>query len=192
MSKDICHEIPLPPENVLEQLKKQTVAFESITSLSSPLESYGKFLQESFSGENTVVARITGERFRLLPIGIWPVKGKSALACVGAMHGNVRGCKAGSKLYARFKIAPIYIIYIIGMSLLSLLAVTAMSIVTLLGFRMEGFIMLWCVSGAMCAATLFLSFYVWFGRRNQAEILRKFVDNFVTGIKPGADRENGE
>ena len=88
----------LTPQQVISRLRERSIPYESIVNWNAPMEGYATFVTESFSGDREVVAKIEGNDFQLMPIGIWPVKGKTG-HCVGALRGSINTEGSGSRIH---------------------------------------------------------------------------------------------
>jgi hypothetical protein len=118
MSKHHQYEVRLTPSQVLARLRSATVPQEDVAHLSAPLRSYATFVAESVTGPKEFIARIDGQRFRLMPIGVWPFKGHHWTSPVGSLNGEVSSAAAGSRVTARFKVFPAYLALAVGWFLL--------------------------------------------------------------------------
>jgi len=184
MPKQLAYDLSLPAAEVIDRLKDETVPFEGVLNLGSPLRSYGTFLKESFTGTKNVLAKIDGQHFRLMTIGFWPFKGASPLANVGAMHGAVQDSDTGSRVQAQFKIFPIWLVLMVLMLCLCAFAAAIAILVAILGAQMEfvARVVIWAICGAFGVFSLFFVLYILVGARNQEIVIRKFLDDFVTRI----------
>jgi hypothetical protein len=108
MAKQLRYDLGIPPQEALARLASATAALGDLTDLGSPLRSYGRFLKESFLGPKEYAAEVGGQSFRVVPIGAWPLKGSLAASAgaMGSMRGDVRETAYGSRLEARYVLAP--------------------------------------------------------------------------------------
>jgi hypothetical protein len=118
MSERQQYEVRLTPAQVVARLRAATVPHEDVASLAAPLRSYAGFLVESVTGPREFLARIDGHRFRLMPIGVWPFKGRNWTSPVGSLNGEISPAAAGARVTARFKVFPAYLAFAAGWSLL--------------------------------------------------------------------------
>jgi hypothetical protein len=118
MSKQHQYEVRLTPSQVLARLRSATVPQEVVANLSAPLRSYATFVAESVTGPKEFIARIDGQRFRLMPLGVWPFKGHHWTSPVGSLNGEVSSAAAGARVTARFKVFPAYLAFAVGWFLL--------------------------------------------------------------------------
>ncbi len=184
MPKQLDYDVSLPAAEVIERLKEETVPFEAVLNLASPLRSYGTFLKESFTGTKNVLAKIDGQNFRLMAIGFWPFKGASPLANVGAMHGAVHDSNTGSKVQAQFKIFPIWLVLMLVVLCLCAFAAAIAILVAILGAEMEfvARVVIWAICAAFGVFSIFFMLYILVGARNQEMVIRKFLDDFAARI----------
>ena len=169
----------LAPTAFFEQLSEATVLFEDILSLEKPLEGYANYLKESFTGEKTVAALIKGDEARLMPIGFWPVKGRSALANSGYLSCKVRAAETGSIIRASYQLAWIYKIAIPMFLIFAFFMVIAIAALILYGEGLDG---RWGLVGAAgFAIFLCVGFSIYYlrGARTQSKLTREFLAEFV-------------
>ena len=112
---------PLPPEEMIARLRERTIPFESIFTLTAPLDGYKNFLKESFVGDNVVVAKIEDNHFRLMPIGFWPVKGKTPLANAGALFGRIEAEAEASRIVCFYRMPWLWIVFVSALFVLACL-----------------------------------------------------------------------
>ena len=170
----------LPPPVFFEKLREATVPFDEIISLEKPLEGYLDYLKETFTGERTMIARIEGQEARLLPIGIWPVKGRSGMANCGYLSCIVDAEETGSMIRSSYQLAWIYKVAIPLFLLFSALLAMAIAGLILYGAELEGRWML--VGSAAFAILLCLAFPLYYLRaaNTQSRLTREFLEKFVT------------
>jgi hypothetical protein len=190
MSKQIRYDMAASPDDVIDRLASETVPFQSVLNLRSPVASYGTWLKESFTGDKEFLAKIDGHRFRVTTIGLWPFKGTSPatswLTYVGAMHGSIRQSSNGSTVQTQFRMFPIFLILMIAAScLVGVMAILAI-LVLVLGAEMEmvARIVVWAISGLFSTFALTFAGYILFAARFQERRTRAFLDRFCSEIAP--------
>lgn len=174
MSTQLTCDISLPFREVINRLKDETVSFDSVFSLRSPLKSYEAFISESFIGTSRVVAKIDGQKFRLLTIGIMPKTGSSATANFGAMYGTIQHSNAGSTILAKFRIYPVWLVAVFVMLCVCAFSIMAAILVGILGAEME--FMDRVIVSLVIPLQRFLAFFRWFlwGRFCSVRVIKKF------------------
>jgi hypothetical protein len=184
MSTQHSYDISLPVPEVINRLKDETVSFESVFSLRSPLESYKTFMSESFIGTSRVVAKIDGQKFRLLTIGIMPKKGSSATANYGAMYGTIQHSNAGSTILAKFRIYPVWLVWVFIMLCVCAFSIVAAILVGILGAEMDSTNRVITYSFTLFFGVFPLIFVgaILLGARKQEIQLRRFLDEFVARV----------
>lgn len=148
--------------------------------LRQPGKSYVELMKESFTGDKTIMARIAGNEARLMPFGLYPFKGRSAVANCGYLSCNVENDNdGGSTIRSSYVLAMVYRIAIPGFLLLGTLMLLA--IAALIGFA-EGLDGRWMmVAAASFFLLLSIGFPLWIrrGAQTQEKLAREFLDDFV-------------
>jgi hypothetical protein len=187
MAAKLDYNVPVAPLEFIERLRADTVPFEGIASLRSPISSYTTFLKESFAGPRQVLAKIDGNTFRLMTIGFWPFKGASIFANVGAMHGKVEESPGGgSEIHAEFRIALMFLVQSIALCGLLVLVLAGATGLLLFGAGLEGrfFMLGGCAFFAVIAVTMIA--YVFVGARVQETAIRRFLDELAANVRSAA------
>jgi len=169
----------LPPDHFLDKLAGATVSFDELFDLSRPGKSYVSLMKESFTGDKTIMARITGDEARLMPIGLYPLKGRSAVSSSGYLSCRVQPDGTGSVIRSSYLLAVVYRIAIPGFLLFGILMLLA--IAALIGFA-EGLDGRWMmVGGATFFLLLSIGFPLWIlrGAKTQERLTREFLSKFV-------------
>jgi hypothetical protein len=102
----------LVPADFITRLREHTIPHESIFNWVAPMEGYQTFAKELFVGDKEVVAKIQGNRFQLMPIGIWPVKGKTPTANAGLLYRTVEAEGTGSRVDIWYRTPLIWTIFV--------------------------------------------------------------------------------
>jgi hypothetical protein len=102
----------LSPSKIIERLRGQSIPYESVINWDAPMEGYKTFVKESLVGDKEVVAKIQGNQFELMPIGIWPVKGQTATASMGSLYGTIYLDEAGSRVELRYRMPLPWTIFV--------------------------------------------------------------------------------
>jgi hypothetical protein len=185
MSKQHQYEASLTPSQALARLRSATVPQEDVAHLSAPLRSYATFVAESVTGPKEFIARIDGERFRLLPIGVWPLKGHHWTSPVGSLHGEVSSAAAGARVTARFKVFPAYLALAVGWSLLVAGLGGPWLLLTAVSQQPEPLdrIMPWAVVGALAVLGLGLWAGLLLAARRQERAMAEFLGGLLRGAR---------
>lgn len=176
-------ESSLAPDKFLDRLRAETVKYEEIFQLRSPFAGYATFLLHSFSSSKRVVARIEGLSFMLLPIGIWPVKGKSPLANAGALYGTVEPSTTGSRIDTHYRFAAGLLLFVATFGLASIGMVVIAVLATIGKPQLEGLPLLQGLAVASCLFTATFAVYVWIAGRSQSQLLEAFVDDVCSATR---------
>ncbi|MCM2372738.1 hypothetical protein [Aporhodopirellula aestuarii] len=89
-------------------------------------------MKESFVGDREVLAKIHGYNFELMPIGIWPLKGRTSGPSAGALIGTIQTEGTGSRIDLSYRI-PVIVTAFLSVTflftcLLSLLTATTLDL----------------------------------------------------------------
>lgn len=171
----------LSPDRFLEELADATLSTDEMFDLRQPGKSYVKLMKESFTGDKTIMARIAGNEARLMPFGVYPFKGHSAVANCGYLSCNVENDNdGGSVIRSSYVLAMIYRIAIPGFLLFGSLMILALGALIAFGENLDG---RWAL---MAAAGFFLLFSIGYplwirrGAKTQERLAREFLNDFVT------------
>ena len=137
------------------------------------MESYATFVTESFSGDREVVAKIEGNDFQLMPIGIWPVKGQTG-RCVGALRGSINTEGSGSRIHLWYWV-PWYVTIFLPSSFL-LTCLFSLLLATTIDGASEGD---WLFIFGFPACVLLIAIGVVAPAWPQSEMLRRFLREIV-------------
>jgi hypothetical protein len=85
------------------------------------MEGYKTFVEESLVGDKEVMARIQGNHFELMPIGVWPVKGQSATACMGQLIGTIEARDGDSRIDLWYRMPLLWTVFITAFFLVACL-----------------------------------------------------------------------
>lgn len=166
---------PLPPSAVVTRLRGSTVALESILNRTAPWAGYGVFLKESFVGDKAVVAKIENDRFRLMPIGIWPVKGDTPLASAGPLFGTIEAEGDGSRVACWYRIPLLWTVFVSVFLLTACLVTPLLTWVVITYPRIEGRGLLVSFIVGLPAFVIVFGGYWLVGAWHQSNILRRFL-----------------
>ena len=175
----VTHHVEEAPERFLEKLKEATIPFESIFDPGNPVGGYAEGLKQSFVGDTTIVARITGNEARLMPIGLWPVKGKSATPNVGYLRCVVEPADHGLQIDARYVLPWFYRLAIPAFAGGIILLVIAIILLAVLGENLEGRFMMMGMAAFMCFVIAMFTFAILRGAKTQAKLSHRFLADFV-------------
>ena len=174
----IEHRCSLPPESLLRELSAATLSFEEMFDLKHPGKSYAKQLKESFTGDKTTMARIDGNEARLMPVGTYPFKGRSAIATSGYLSCQVEADGDGSLIRSAYTIGAFrfVIAFLLFFGAVMLIAV---GLLLTFGQGVDGFRAL--VGTAGCFALFSFGYPLWIlrGAKTQERLTREFLDDFV-------------
>lgn len=187
--RQISIESTLAPDKFLDKLRAETVNYEEIFQVSTPLAGYATFLQHSFRNLKRVVATIEGLSFMLFPIGIVPAKGKSPLANAGALHGTVEPSKTGSRIDTHYRFGAGLLLFVAAFGLVSVSLVAIAALATITNPQQAGLLQLQGLAVASCVFTATFAVYFWIARRSQSQLLKAFLDDVcsATSVKRMAD-----
>jgi hypothetical protein len=187
MSKQHQYEVRLTPSQVLALLRSATVPQEVVANLSAPLQSYATFVAESVTSPKEFIARIDGQRFRLMPIGVWPFKGHHWTSPVGSLNGEVSSAAARTRITARFKVFPAYLAFAVGWFLLVAGFGGLWWLLTAMSQQLAPLdrIMPWAVMSVLAVLGLGLWAGLLFAARRQEQAMAEFLGSLLR--EPGAE-----
>lgn len=169
----------LAPSDFFEQLKDATVPFEKVMNFNDPVGGYVNYLKESFAGDKTIMLRIIGNEARLMTIGLYPFKGRSAIANTGYLSCKVDSAETGSVIRSYFQMAWIYKLAIPVFLILASLMLVAIVVLVRYGGNLDGRLAL------IGAATFFMFLFTGFslnflrGAKTQLKLTRDFLKKLI-------------
>lgn len=164
-------ETPLAPGELLDRLRAEAVSYEAIFDDRAPTTGYVNFVEHALTGPKTVVCRIDGPSFLLMPIGIWPVKGQNPLTNAGALYGTVEATKAGTRVSTRYRLSFGIVAFLCVFAAASAGVVALSIVVTVFHPAMEGLVLLQCLAAASALFTLIMACYYGIGGSQQRRML---------------------
>jgi hypothetical protein len=195
MPQRLRFQLSLPPSEIIARIADETVAFESVLNIRSPVHGYGTFLKESLTGPRQFLSKIQGDSFAIMTIGMWPFKGGMITPNVGRMQGTVRPSGPGSIVEAGFRVFPAFLITTAAMgSVFAFFAGLLLLLVLSTGAQMDlgtraGSLI---VSGVLLCLGLICAAYVPVSARAQKEATSRFLDRLFADLiarsRPPVDR----
>lgn len=182
MPKQIRHDVPLPPEVVLERLTDATVPFGIFRDvLRTPIKSGIELYSQSFVGPKKLMMKVDGSHFRLMNIGLmWPMNKLAATFRLGAVEGTVHESTHGSIIRARYKPLALSLISLLGFGLVAVVF-TSVSLF-LLANGLDGGGVFLAASGCWDFMVIVVFIVAYFGGRAEARFIKNCLDELVASM----------
>lgn len=160
-------------------------------ALRTPVESTVELYRQSLIGPKKLMAKIDGDKFRLMNIGLmWPINKFAATSRFGAMEGTVRESIDGSTIRARYKPLALVLVPLLGLALAGV--VFTVVPLFLLANDLDGgavFMTIGVCWDLMVVAAFTIAH---FGGRSEARFIKECLDEIVGRMaaqRPATDTE---